>query len=122
VPFEFIFDYEWDILTAAPLEQIYPGKYDNRTVALCAVTPFTEEIEESWFWSSSSYYRPRLLEFLGYMAEKFNLMSLQYASLGPGPLFSRSFVDEFSWTEDVDLINSEIAFPAYAQALGVPCD
>ena len=32
MPFEFIFDYEWDILTAAPLEQIYPGKYDNRTV------------------------------------------------------------------------------------------
>lgn len=115
--FDVLFDYEWDILTLDGLASIYPP-IDQNTIALCALTELTPSIEREWQWTGWPEYRPSYERFMEYMRTKFGIGALRYASHGPGTVIPRRFLEQFAELEDVELVISEISYPAYAQALG----
>jgi len=114
--FDYLFDYEWDILTLAPLASIYPP-ISKDSIALTALRPI-DKVRDSWDWLTTEPHRSHYQQFCQYMKKTFDLSEQTYASLGPGPVFSRSFLERFSEEKDIDLVLSEITYPAYAEALG----
>ena len=54
--FDYLFDYEYDILAAAPLRRLYP-KINEQSIALSAVTKLSN-VENRWNWTSSAKERP----------------------------------------------------------------
>ena len=117
IDFDFLFSYEYDLLTARPLLEIYPD-IDQQTLALAACEPFTKEIENRWSWTSRPDHRPNFLAFCEYMRGTYGLVRQKMVCLGPGPLLPRGFMEQWSKTDDIDYVNDEIAYPAYAEALG----
>lgn len=115
--FDFLFSYEYDIVTFAPLDSFYPD-IDDHTLALAASGPFTEALEHRWTWTSHEDYRPDFLRFCEYLKSEYGIKRQSYACLGPGPLLPRSFLDEWIKTDDIELVHDELAYPAYAEALG----
>lgn len=113
------FSYEYDLLTLAPLIDIYPS-VEKGEIALSAAERFTREIETRWSWTSVSARREKYSEFQKYMHDKYSLERQEKVCLGPGPLLSREFLERFAETEDIDLVHEEIALPAYAEAFSVP--
>ena len=117
IPFEFVFILEYDMVILKPLKDIYPDIGED-SIALAACEPFTKEIESNWSWTSREEDRPDYLKFKEYMHKNYGIERQAKVCLGPGPLLSRKFLDAWSKTEDVDFVNDEIAYPAYAEALG----
>jgi hypothetical protein len=115
--FDVLFDYEWDILTVDALTSIYP-QIDQNTIALCALTKLTPSVERAWQWTGWPEYRPAYIRFLEYMQATFGMRELQYASHGPGTVLPRHFLEQFAELDDVEIVISEITYPAYAQVLG----
>jgi hypothetical protein len=52
------------------------------------------------------------------MDKTYHLKRQKMVCLGPGPLLPRKFLDKFSKTPDVDYVNDELDYPAYAEVLG----
>jgi hypothetical protein len=117
VDFDVLFDHEWDILTTDSLTSIYPP-VDTNTIAVCSLTPLTREVEDAWEWTGAAAHRPIYMRFIQYMRETFGMGPQQYVSHGPGIVLPRQFLERFVDVEDIDLVISEIAYPAYAQAFG----
>ena len=115
--FDFLYSYEYDLLTLKPLGKIYPD-IDDHTLALSACEPFTKEIEYRWSWTAFEPSRTNFLKFCDYLEKHYGFRRQQKVCLGPGPLFPRAFLDQWSKTEDIELVHDEIAYPAYAEALG----
>lgn len=115
--FDFLFSYEYDLLTLAPLLELYPNINDN-TVALGACTTFTPEIEQRWHWTTHEPERTNFLQFCDYLQRNYGIARQQKVSLGPGPLLPKKFLDKWSTTQDLELVHDELAYPAYAEALG----
>lgn len=116
IEFDFLYDIEWDMLLLDSLDNIYPKILDQNSIALNAYEPI-DNIRDNWDWTSEEPDKSKFLKFERYMNKKFGIEKLEFASLGPWAMLSKDFVDEFSNTEDNDLVLGEIAFPAYAQAL-----
>lgn len=117
IDFDFLYSYEYDLLTLAPLSEIYPN-IDDQTLALAACEPFTEVIEKRWIWTSTDQERPKFLKFCKYLQEHYGIKRQKYVCLGPGPLLPKKFLDSWSKTEDIDLVHDELTYPAFAEALG----
>lgn len=113
--FDFLYDFEWDILALDSLDNIYPT-IDQDTIALSALTQMNQ-VKNEWDWTSKEPYLSRYAEFKNFLKSNYNIKEQTYTSLGPGPYLSRKFLRAFSHTEDNDLVISEIAYPAFAQAL-----
>lgn len=88
--FDFLFSYEYDLLTLAPLVELYPNINEN-TIALAACEPFTEKIERSWGWTSEQLPRANFLKFCEYMNSTYGIKRQAKVCLGPGSLFSKIF-------------------------------
>jgi hypothetical protein len=116
IKFDFLYSYEYDLLTLQPLEEIYPD-IDSNTLALAAVTELTE-VEWTWSWTSTDWGRPKWLKFKGYMKGKYGLEQQKYVCLGPGPLLPRQFLEKFAMTDDIEWVHEEITLPAYAEVFG----
>lgn len=116
VDFDFMYSYEYDLLTLSPLKDIYPN-IDQGTIVLAAVTKL-KGVEDNWYWTKDPTMRSNYLKFKKYMDQNYNLKVQQYASLGPGALFSRKFLEQFADAEDVDWVIEEITLPAYAEVFG----
>jgi hypothetical protein len=114
--FDFVYSYEYDLLTLLPLEKIYPN-IDINTLALAAVTKL-DGVESMWSWTSAAEKRPNWLKFKSYMQKTYGLEKQKYVCLGPGPLLPRKFLEMFAETEDVDFVHEEITLPAYAEVFG----
>jgi len=114
--FDFLYSYEYDLLTLKPLNQIYPDIDDN-TLALAAVTEL-DDVEWTWSWTSRESYRPDWLGFQAYMQKTYGLARQKYVCLGPGPLLPRSFLEKFVHEPDVEWVHEEITLPAYAEVFG----
>jgi Coenzyme PQQ synthesis protein D (PqqD) len=116
IPFDLLYDCEHDLLMCAPLHELYPPLPANG-LAFSAVRP-TESIANQWYWTASPDKRPSYLAFRDYLAERYGVESIEQLILGPGPLLTRRFLTAFCELEDCDLVQNEIAYPAFAQALG----
>ena len=116
IPFDLLYEYEYDMLMCAPLLELYPLLPDNG-LAFSAVRT-TESMAARWMWIAHEKYRPGYLAFCDHLAERYGVDSIEQVVLGPGPLLTKSFLTAFSRLEDCDLVHNEIAYPAFAQALG----
>jgi hypothetical protein len=116
VPFDVLYEYEYDMLMCAPLRELYPPLPADG-LAFSAVRA-TEAMAGKWIWITDQRYRPGYLAFCDYMAERYGVDSIERVVLGPGPLLTRRFLTAFCQLEDCDLVHNEIAYPAFAQALG----
>lgn len=121
IDFDFMYSYEYDLLTLLPLENIYPN-IDTRSVILGGCVCFTQELERNWYWTNpniSKVYREYSYpKFQQYMHKTYGIARQSTVCLGPGPVFPKEFLDQWSATEDVQFVHEEILFPAYAEAFG----
>jgi len=115
--FDFLYVYDYDMLIAAPLGEVYPN-IDDHTVALTACELFTPAMEAHWSWTSWGERRRAFLQFCEYLHAHYGIKRQRKVCLGPGPLFSRPFLEAWSKTEDIEYVHDELAYPAYAEALG----
>jgi len=116
IPFDLLYEHEYDMLVCAPLHEVYPPLPAN-ALAFSAVT-VTESVAAQWSWTSREDLRPNYLAFLDYLAERYGVDSIDHIIQGPGPLLTRRFLTAFCQLEDCDLAHNEIAYPAFAQVLG----
>ncbi len=114
--FDFLYSYEYDILTLKPLIQLYPN-IESDSIALSALTELNK-VETAWDWTNSPARKPAWLEFKEYMRKTYGLEKQTYMCQGPGPLFPKKFLNKFAATEDNELVIEEITMPAYAEVLG----
>lgn len=118
IDFDHVYSYEYDLLTLAPLDKLYPevGRDD---LALTAAEPFTEYIENRWSWTSREPRLSKYKKFKQYMLNNYGVERQANVCLGPGMLLSRTFLDKYANTEDVDLVHDELAVPAFAEVFGL---
>lgn len=118
--FTFLYDYESDILTLKPLDEIYP-RIGEKTIALSGVEKL-EDVREGWNWTSKYPYKKAFEELCRFMGSTYGVKSPTWASLGPGPYFPKSFLEDFSSAKQpeelIEQVISEIMYPYYAEVLG----
>lgn len=117
IHFDFIYDYEWDIATFDALVNIYPATKSN-TLYFSGVKYLTSETKILWDWTGKEPHKSQYEKFSRYMKSTYGVEHLDIGTLGPAPLLSREFLEQFSESEDIDWVISEISYPAYAQAFG----
>ncbi len=116
IPFDLLYEYDYDMLVCAPLHEVYPPLPANG-LAFTALRR-TESMANRWQWIAHPAFRPSYLAFCDHLAERYGVDSIEQVILGPGPLLTRRFLTAFSQLEDCDLVLNEISYPAFAQALG----
>ncbi len=116
IPFDLLYEYDYDMLVCAPLHEVYPPLPANG-LAFTAVRR-TESMANRWQWIAHPDFRPSYLAFCDHLAERYGVDSIEQVILGPGPLLTRRFLTAFCQLEDCDLVLSELAYPAFAQVLG----
>jgi hypothetical protein len=117
VAFDYLYDYEFDIATFAPLHELYPPVRPN-TQYFSQVRMLTPDLRRRWQWTGSEPDKSRVAMFSEYMQRTFGLPQLDTSILATAPLLSREFVATFAETEDIDWVFSEVSLPAYVRALG----
>lgn len=115
--FEYLYDYEWDILAFDSLENLYP-KIEPNTLYFSAVKTLSPEVKAKWDWTSKEPYKRNYEKFISYMKKTFGNKEYDTAVLGPAPFLHKSFIERFSQVEDIDWVLNEISYPAYAEAFG----
>ena len=115
--FTHVYSYEWDILSAAPLEEIYPS-LEADAVYVSPVRPFTASYEQQWPWTADGKWRNS--SFMKYMKEHYGVSRPKYSTLGPGMVFSRTFLELFRRLPALSGVHEEIAVPALVEAFGLP--
>lgn len=120
IQFDLLFDEEWDILPAAPLSKLYTKIPEFKSIALTGLEDF-EKVKDRWRWVIDSSHRTDFINFQEYIKEAFKIEKILYASLGPGQIFTRQFLEDFaSLYLDMSFVNpivSEIIYPVVAQIL-----
>ncbi|MBO0878831.1 MAG: hypothetical protein J2P17_00240 [Mycobacterium sp.] len=116
IDFDFLYNYEYDLLITAPLDTVFPS-IDQHTVCLGGLTEFTQEMYDTWCWTTGSA-RMRFLQFRKDMFRLFGVRRQGHICQGPGMLFPKTFLDRYCDQEDNDLVHDELRVPAYAEALG----
>lgn len=121
IRFDFLLDEEWDILPCAPFSQLYDINLGHKTIALTGVEDF-QKIKHRWRWIIHESHQRDYLKFRKYIKGAFGIKNIQHATLGPGQVFTRQFLEDFaSLSLDMSYVNpivSEIIYPVAAQILG----
>lgn len=120
IPFDLLFDEEWDILPAASLSEIYEKTPGLKSIALTGLEDF-EKVKNRWRWVTGEFHKEDFTRFNEYIKNAFGIEKVTYASLGPGQIFTRQFLEDFSSLSlDMSFVNpivSEIIYPVVAQIL-----
>lgn len=121
IPFKLLFDEEWDILPAASLSKLYPTLPGRKCISLTGVENF-DKVKDRWRWVTDESHSKDFIKFQTYIKDKFQIEKIIHATLGPGQIFTRQFLEDFASLsldmEYVDPIVSEIVYPVVAQILG----
>lgn len=119
--FDLLFDEEWDVLPAASLPKLYTKMPDSRNIALTGVEDF-DNVKNRWRWVTGESHKSDFIKFQEYIKESFKIEKILHASLGPGQIFTRQFLEDFaSLSLDMSFVNpivSEIIYSVVAQILG----
>lgn len=116
VPFDLLYEYDYDMLVCAPLHEVYP-RLPAKGLGFTAVRR-TESMANQWQWIAHPDFRPSYLAFCDHLAERYGVDSIEQVIWGAGPLLTRRFLTEFCQLEDCDLVLCELTYPAFAQVLG----
>ncbi|MDR2430503.1 MAG: glycosyltransferase family 92 protein [Puniceicoccales bacterium] len=115
--FSHLYSYEWDILSAAPLDEIYPD-LEADAVYASPVRPFTRDFEKQWAWTADGKWRES--SFMKHMREHHGMSRPKHCTLGPGMVFSRKFLELSKRLPALSGVHEEIAVPALAEAFDLP--
>jgi hypothetical protein len=122
IPFDVLYDIEYDLLLMEPLPRLYPA-IDQSTAAFSGLHSF-EAVRPRWYWTSVGVFPRRVDRYLRFMQTRFGLPApaQRFVAQGPFPLLPRAFIEKMSGldypAEIFDDIVCEISFPGLAEALG----
>lgn len=114
--FEMLHIVEWDLLLAAPLDEIYKDISEN-SLGLSGLKPIPEAEEYGWPWVTGEYsdewqkLREWVKDETGYSGES-------SGCIFPGCCLPRNFLEEYSRLDVPAYSNDEVRVPLVAKALG----
>jgi hypothetical protein len=107
---------EWDLLLAAPLEQLY-GHVPADAVGLTSCTPLSE-IGPGWDWVARPELRAQTDALFAAVRDRWGYSGEPRAALGVGPCLPRSFLAEYAALDVPELGHDELRLPLFADLLG----
>jgi hypothetical protein len=120
LPFDCLYDYEYDLLLAAPLEQLLP-RIAGRQVAFSGLKRLSE-VRATWYWTSVEPFAQGFERYARFMRARYGFEAQTYVTQGPFPVLPRTFLEQLC---DAELpaavfngVNCETSYPGLAEALG----
>ena len=117
IDFDLLHLIECDIIYFDSLEKIYKNIPPDG-MALTGLT-LLKNVQDRWDWITEKPTRREWLTLLSYVIKKFNYNRQPLASLGPGPVIPRKFLEEYSKIEVLKMAHDELRFPLFAQIFGI---
>lgn len=116
IAFDSVIVLEWDLVFFEPVENIY-GFVDKHQVGLTGLIPL-HKIEKKWFWTRDPQQRKNWQKLLDYVKDQWQYSASPFASLCPGVILPKSFLEKYNQIEVPELCHDELRIPLFAQALG----
>lgn len=116
VSFDALVVLQWDLLMLAPLSQLY-ARVPEGAVGVTALAPL-EAVRDQWPWLRYSGWRSQLESLQAHLEREYGFRGEVSASLGPGSILPRAFLEAYSGLEVPELCHDEVRLPLYARALG----
>jgi hypothetical protein len=116
VPFDRVHVVQWDLLSFAPLDRVYPNIAEG-AVALSGLTPLAR-IADFWDWVIHTPLSTNSERLFTIARDRFGYAGEPYACIGPGYSLSRGFLEAFSALDLEDVGHDELRLPLFAQILG----
>ncbi|MFO7977560.1 MAG: hypothetical protein R6U64_02770 [Bacteroidales bacterium] len=114
--FDSVIVLEWDLVLFEPIEKLYahiqPGQ-----VGMTGLTPLSN-VEKKWFWTRDPSRREEWLKLLEHVTRYHHYDQAPYASLCPGVIMPKAFLEAYNAIEIPELAHDELRLPLYAQVLG----
>ncbi|MFW6227205.1 MAG: hypothetical protein ACOC31_03790 [Bacteroidota bacterium] len=116
IEFDSVIVLEWDLVFFEPIGKIYEFVQQDQ-VGLAGLVPL-KEIEKKWFWTRNPEQRKNWLKLLDYVETQLDYSESPFASLCPGVMLPKRFLEKYSQIEVPELCHDELRIPLFAQALG----
>lgn len=107
---------QWDLLTLSPLSDLYAHVPPN-TVGVTALAPL-DSVARKWPWLRYKGWRSELEALKEHVEKEYGYRGEPYASLGPGTLLPRAFLEHYASLDLPELCHDEVRLPLFAHALG----
>lgn len=116
IDFDFMVSLEWDLLYLEKIENLFP-QMKRDEVRVTGLIPL-QKVSRYWYWCNKNNFN-RYKRFVKEVGDTFGQSFEEYAMLGPGVCFSKSFLDDLNKIElfGTDIID-EMKIPIWAQILG----
>lgn len=114
--FDAIAVFQWDLLTLAPLSELYASVPDG-ALGVTALAPLSA-VGERWHWLRYSSWRSQLESLQRQLDREYGFREEPHASLGPGSLLPRAFLEAYAASDVPELCHDEVRLPLYGRALG----
>lgn len=115
-PFDVLHVVQWDLLLLAPLTEIFAA-VPPAAVGLTGLVPL-ERIAARWSWTRDSELRVGSERLIADARARFGFRGEIRASLGPGSVLPRRFLDRFAAAAPCEEGHDELRLPLYADLLG----
>jgi hypothetical protein len=114
--FDVVHILEWDLVMFDTLDNLYGHIPDNAA----AVTGLTrlKKVFKKWFWTRDLKQRQEWDQLNRYIHSHFGNSMTPYASVGPGLVLPRSFLEQYTQFPVPDWSNDELRIPLFLQSLG----
>lgn len=107
---------QWDLLMLAPLSELYSAVPKN-AVGVTALAPL-DAVRDRWPWLRYGGWRGQLESLQAHLDREHGFRGEPSASLGPGALLPRAFLEAYAALDVPELCHDEVRLPLYARALG----
>jgi hypothetical protein len=107
---------QWDLLMLAPPSELYSNMPEN-AVGVTALAPL-DAVRDRWPWLRYDVWRSQLELLQAHLEREHGFRGDPSASLGPGALLPRAFLEAYAGLDVPELCHDEVRLPLYARALG----
>lgn len=114
--FDMLHIVEWDLLLAAPLEEIYEDIPED-ALGLSGLKPISEAEEYGWPWVTGEY-RDEWLKLREWVEQETGYSAKSYGCIFPACCLPRTFLEEYAQMDAPAYSNDEVRVPLIARALG----
>lgn len=114
--FDMLHVVEWDLLLAAPLDEIY-GHISKGSLGLSGLKPIDEAENYGWSWITGEY-RDEWRKLREWVESQTGYSGESFGCIFPGCCLPRSFLEEYSDLDVPAYSNDEVRVPLIAEALG----
>ena len=106
---------EWDLLMTCPIEEIY-AHIPKDTLGVTGLISL-EKVEEEWFWTRDPLQKENWNKLKDHVKKKYNFHGPYFASVGPGLMLTKSFLEQYAKDHIPEYCNDELRLPLFASAL-----